>query len=126
MQKLFENMHVVEMPVDSTPMGQLWDHIETFCTGRVQGSRIEDMLLGKPWLNNGYHHFRIKDLMSYLDRVKFFEFKSNRITMAIKDKKGKHHFFNIRGKGVNCWAIPEVKMLTESLELPEQSDKSPF
>ena len=126
--KLLQEVNVVEVPQEITTVGQLMQHLEDFCTSRVQAKTADELLLGKPWLFDGRHYFRMKDFLAYLDRVKFREFKSNFIAMHLKvDLKAEPKFWNIRGKGVNTIGIPEFKnQQTEPLPTPEQSGKVPY
>lgn len=121
-QRLLADVTVVSVPKESTPVGILLLHLEEFCTSRVQGKTHDELLLGKPWTNNGYHYFRLKDFLAYLDRQKFNMMKLNQIAVHIQEIKGcEKKFFNIRGKGANCYMIPEFKKQTESFETPAQN-----
>ena len=60
---LLENLTVVEAPVDASPIGQLMEHIERFCNGRVQAKNRDELLLGKPWTDEGRHYFRVADFI---------------------------------------------------------------
>ena len=125
-RKLLENVNQIDVPADSSPTGQVMDHLETFCTQRAQGRTQDDLIVGKPWLHDGRHYFRLKDFMAYLDRVKFYDAKSNRVTMILRDNKATHHFFNVRKRGVNCWSIPEFVYKEEDMEAPPQVEDTPY
>lgn len=125
-RKLLESVNEIEVPIDSSPTGQVISYIEEFCTQRAQCRTQDDMLSGKPWLYNERHHFRLKDFMAFLDRNKFFEYKSNRVVSILKDIGATHHFFNVRGRGMNCWSVPEFKYDDKELELPAQTEDTPY
>ena len=128
-QRLLGECQVVEIPKDGTPQGQLLQHLEEFCTSRVQGKSHDELVLGKPWTNNGYHYFRMRDFIAYLDRQKFRDFKLNQIMFVLQqDAKLQHKFFNVKGKGVNCYMVPEFKnaVQTEPLETPDQESAVPM
>ena len=57
--------------------------------------------------------------MDYLHRNNFKEYQRNRLTSKLKQLDGEPYFFNIKGKGVNVWHIPEFQVQNESHELPE-------
>lgn len=116
---LFENLTIVEAPIDASPVGQLFEHIERFCTGRVQAKTRDELLLGKPWTDDGRHYFRVADLMSYLDRLHFREYRVHQVTAVLKGNEAEHHFFNCKGKGVNCWSIPEFEKHEENFDVPK-------
>ena len=115
---LLENLNVIEVPRESSPEGQLIEFLESFCTGRVQGKEFSDMLVGKPFLHDGKHYFRLRDFKAFLDRNKFFDCKTNKITATIRDAGGTHHFMNLKGKGVNCWSIPRFDFQKDKLTVP--------
>lgn len=126
---LFENLTVIDAPVDASPVGQLFEHIERFCTGRVQAKSRDELILGKPWTDEGKHFFRMADLMAYLDRMHFREYRVHQITAVLKANAAEHHFFNCKGKGVNCWSIPEFKQHEGDFEVSkdvEPVDDIPF
>lgn len=122
---LLETVTKIEIPVDSTPIGQLFQHLEAFCTSRVTAKNPDEILLGKPWLNSGLIYFRMQDLLKYFDRVRFYEFKLNEITMHLRSIKGAERAFKaIKGKGVNVWMIPDKTFTqqTESFDKIEQDE----
>ena len=51
------------------------------------------------------HYFRMNDLMAYLERHRIKTFRVHEVTALIKIQGAEHHFFSIRGKGVNCWSL---------------------
>jgi hypothetical protein len=123
-QALLENVNVIEAPKDASPQGLLVEYIEKFCTQRAQAKSRDEIILGKPYSEAGWHHFRMSDLLNYLERNKFRDFRQHQIANIIKTQcGGEHRFFNIKGKGVNCWAIPEV--LATNLDLPVPSEHKP-
>ena len=125
---LMENLTVIPAPVDASPVGQLFEHLERFCTGRVQARNKDELLLGKPWKENGRSYFRMSDFMAYLDRMHFREYKVNQVTAILKSNSAEHHFFNCKGKGVNCWSVPEFEQHTGDFEVPMEldDDGTPF
>jgi hypothetical protein len=126
-QKLLDKVIIIEAPADASPSGQLLEYLEKFCSSRAQAQSKDELLLGKPLTENNHHYFRMSDFMAYLERNHFREFKVNKITSIIKDQlKAEHHFFLLKGKGVNCWSIPEFKRQTESHDVPDFNDSQPY
>lgn len=124
--KLLEDCHVVEVPPEATERGLLIQHLEDFCVSRVQAKAAEEILLGKPWMENGRHHFRLMDFEKYLQRVNFKGLNRNFIVVYIRDQGGERLFMRIKGKGVNVWTVPEFKnKQTEAHETPREG-KAPF
>ena len=126
-QKLLDHVVVIEAPQDASPSGQLIEHLERFCTSRVQAQNRDEILLGKPWNSDKKHYFRMADFMAYLERNHFREFKVNKITSIFKEQlKAGHDFFLLKGKGVNVWSVPEFSQQTEGHDVPEFEDNMPF
>ena len=117
-QKLMAEIQVIDLPSDASTEGQLIEHLLTFCTSRLQGRQLEDMLLSRPALYNGRIYFRIKDFMLYLERKKFFEYKVHKVASIIRDFGGNHEFMNLKGTGINCWYINEPKLQDEKFAVP--------
>ena len=66
------------------------------------------------------------DLCAYLDRHNFRDYKVNKITSIIKQNGAEHSFFNIEGKGVNCWSMRGI-IAKKKPKLTETDDgKTPF
>lgn len=107
-QECLDQAILIEAPHEVGTEGAFLDLLEQFCTDRHAAQEKDEILLGKPWLNesNGTYSFRLSDIMSYLDRVKFKELKRNQVTAVIKKIGGSHSFLNLRGKGVNVWSVP--------------------
>jgi hypothetical protein len=104
--QLLENVTEVQIPPEATPRGQLWIHLEEFCTGRVQARTREELLLGKPWLYNGSYYFRLVDFMQYMERQKFKIALPN-LSVYFREWAMTRQFFNIQGKACNTFVIAE-------------------
>jgi len=131
MQKLMENVSVVEVSDDMSPAGQFMEQLERFCTGRVQAKTQDELLLGKPWLNGERHYFRISDLVAFLDRNRFKHDGVKWLFKVLRDNKGKADFFIVKmgdtkKKGFNVWSVPEFTYRTDKYSLPKQEEATPF
>jgi len=116
---LLENLTIVEAPADASPIGQLFEHLERFVTGRVQAKNRDELLLGKPFTDESKHYFRISDFMAYLDRMHFRDYKVHQVTSILKQNEAEHHFFNCKGKGVNCWSVPLFQKAQGDFDTPD-------
>jgi len=123
-QHLLSNVNIVEVPEDASAAGQFWEMVESFCTGRVQAQSREEILIGKPWSDEGRTYFRVNDLLAFLDRQHFRDFKVHQIYAILRDKGAKHHFFNVKGKGINAWSITEFNQQNEEFDSPNFGDDS--
>lgn len=122
-QKLLTEVVVIDMPAEATPQGQMLSHLESFCMSRVTAKTMDEILLGKPWINDHYIHFRLNDFLSYLTMKKYNLLTLNKIATYIRDIRGyKKDFLNIKGKGVNVYVLPVTtfETQTESFTTPPQ------
>ena len=125
-QNLIQNlmtsgMEVIEVSQDVTIEGQFMELLESFCTDMAQANTREEIILGKPYTEEGVTYFRIRDLKEYLVKHRFTELETNKIASKLRDMKAVHKFFNIKGKGVNVWSIPEFKYNDDDLDTIEFS-----
>ena len=107
-QSLMDNgMEIIEVSEDVTIEGQFMELLESFCTDMAQANTREEILLGKPYTEDGKTYFRIKDLKEYLVKHRFTDMETNRVASKLRDLKAQHKFFNIKGRGTNVWYIDE-------------------
>ena len=78
--------------------------------------------MGKRWHDNGMVYFRSADLMAYLDKKKFREFKPRQIWPILRAQGAKHQQVHTKGKCVQCWFLPEPEEQTEDHTVPERVD----
>jgi hypothetical protein len=121
-QNLIQNlmtsgMEVIEVSQDVTIEGQFMELLESFCTDMAQANTRDEIILGKPYTEDGKTYFRIRDLREYLVKHRFTELETNKIASKLRDMKAVHKFFNIKGKGVNVWSIPEFEYKEEDLDI---------
>lgn len=125
-QALLEKVTIIEAPPDASPEGQLLEYLERFCTSKAQAKARDELLLGKPWTENGFTYFRLSDFMSYLERNHFRLYTATQVSSIINQKGGGHKFFNLKGKGTNTWYFPEFAKQTEAHDVPPLEDKEHF
>jgi hypothetical protein len=123
-QELLESAMIVEVPEDSSPKGLLFNYLEKFCTSRMQAREQEGLLLGAPWTDEGFHYFRMVDLMSFLERSRFYDFKVHQVSSMIKEYGGEHKFLSLKGKGINVWKIPEFNKQNEDFKTPDYGESA--
>lgn len=115
--KCMENATKIEAPPEVGTTGIFMELLERFCTDKHRAATPEEMLLGKPWLNEseGRYYFRLRDLMEYLDRMKFKDLTRPQITNRIKKYRGDTAFMNLNGRGTNVWYIPEKQFKVQTM-----------
>jgi len=116
---LMSRVITVEAPKDSSNEGRLLDLLERFCTGSTSSTEVEDILRGKAIVNTSHTEFRINDLMEFLDRHRFKEFKLNEITAYLKNLGAEHSGKKIKGKFMNVWSIKNFSVQEEEFTQPK-------
>ena len=106
-------MEIIEVSEDVTIEGQFMELLESFCTDMAQANTRDEILLGKPYTEDGKTYFRIKDLKDYLAKHRFTDMQVNQIASKLRDLKAGHKFFNIKGRGTNVWYIDEFNYSDE-------------
>ena len=122
-QKLLQEVRVIEVPITASPKGMLLEYLETYCTSRAQARNKDELLLGKPWTDGGYHHININKFMEYLERQRFKDFKVHQVASFLRDRGGESIKYNLKGKGMAVWRIPEFNAQTEDFDTIEVSDQ---
>lgn len=125
-QILLESVTIIEAPADASPKGLFFEYVERFCTSRAQAREKDEILLGKPWTHKNNHYFRIADLMSYLERIRFKDYKVNKICSILQERGGKSVFFNLKGKGLHVWEIPAFIVQNEEFDTPDIENNEAF
>lgn len=122
-QERLTNVELVEAPKEASAEGRFMWHLEQFCVVAA-GARVrEEMLLGKPWTDNGYHYFRSEDLMRYLHQHHFRDITARKAWSLLRHRaQAKHVQFQIKGRCVQAWAIPEFPKQTEAFEVPKHAE----
>jgi hypothetical protein len=123
-QRALDSVTIIEAPPDASPEGQFWEYVEKFCTGRSQALSLKEITLCKPFTEGGRTYFRMCDLIDYLTRHKFTEYKAPKIASLLNAVNAKHHGKNLNGSFVNYWSLVEFPKGTEPLEVPAEIGES--
>lgn len=119
-EQALHSLTIIEAPKDASSDGQFWEMVEKFCTNRAQALNLSEITLGKPFTESKRTYFRMGDLLDFLARHKFGEFKTTKIASMLKDADAEHHFTKIKGRGINYWSIPAFEKQDEILDLPSE------
>jgi hypothetical protein len=113
------DMDLIPAPAEASPKGQFWEMLESFCTGRAQAMSRDELLLGKPWTNDGRTYFRQKDMRAYLRRQSFKGLDDNQIMKAVKDGGGTFGKWNVKGTTCHWWSVPAFVPQSEPHDIPK-------
>jgi hypothetical protein len=102
------NVNLIPAPPDASTPGRFQELLEDFCTDRARGEKKEDLLTGRPWLDEetGRHYFRLRDLDQFFRREGVRDMTRGQMTRHIRNLEGEPHFLNLKGKGVAAWWVP--------------------
>jgi hypothetical protein len=131
---LMSNATQLEAHPELTISGQFHDLLRTFCTSRIRAMEPEELLMGKPWTENGRTMFKIAGLMEFLHNRRFTHYTPAEVQEQIKklndnrDCNG-HHAITKEDGGrttVRVWWVPEYEEEEMSLAPKEYKDDIPF
>jgi hypothetical protein len=110
----------IAVPDDATREGQFWLHLARFCTSRVRGKSLDEILMGKPYTDakEGRTYFVSADLFQYLAQHRFAGATEKEVFRFLRHRDVEHHFKVIKGKGVNFWSVPAFPEQTEEHSVP--------
>jgi len=123
LQKLSDEGTEVEVAEDNSAMGQMFEHLEIFLTGPKVTEDKDLILTGRVFIDVDKYHFRMKDFMEHLGRVRFNEFKTHSIAAMFRKQGMTAKAFKVKGKCVNCW-MTEVESIQGKLDVPEDMEQA--
>lgn len=122
LQKCLESAVMVEAPHEVSTAGVFLGLLEQFCTDRHRAQELDEISLGKPWLDEetDRYYFRLADLMNHLESSRFREMTRAQVAARLRDLGGDSAFFNLRGRGLNVWWVAgsALQRQTESHSVP--------
>jgi len=124
-ERLMHNLIKIPVSDDGSLAGQFEAHLQEFCTDRAQALNRDELLLRKPWTEDGITWFRLKDLQDYLTRNKFTYFNTGQLVQALRNLKGKSDKYNLKGRTVRVWGVPAYQQQDSAFDIKE-IDSAPF
>jgi hypothetical protein len=109
---------IIKTPEDATKRGQFLTHLQRFCTGRVRGSSLDELLLGKPFTSEGRTYFCSTDLFQYLTQHRFTGATEREMYHWLRDYGVTAHNKNVKGKFLRYWSVPAFPEQTEDHDVP--------
>ena len=120
-QERLERATVEDVPTDATDEGHLMIYLQRYCTGQAQARSQDEMLMNKPYTDTSARRtfFTSADFMRFLEQQKVRGVGPKDLFRWIRKLDGhKHHFLNLKGRGLNCWSIPSFPEQTEPFTVP--------
>jgi hypothetical protein len=109
----------IDAPSEVGRAGHFYELLTEFLTNRHRGTQREDLLVGRPIIEDERYYFRLQDLMRFLENSNFHVYSRAQIVTRIKRLGGDQHFFNIKGKGTNTFYIPATMEQMPEIDTPE-------
>lgn len=124
MKEKCENAEEQEAPSDAGNKGQLINFLEDFCTGFAQAQTRDEMILGKPWVDEKEKrvYFRSGDFQKFLQQQRFVGFDGRKLWNALRTVGAQHHQFFEKGKNIQCWSVPVFAEQNENFNVPKVKD----
>lgn len=129
MNHLLSTAQIIEMPDDSSVIGQLWFHLEKFCTGRAQCDQFDELQVSdKPYTDQelGLTYFKLTDFIAYLDRRRFKSFSPQKLAAHLRDRGARSERKKIKGKDISLWCIPQFEVASPQLSTPGFNEQVDF
>jgi hypothetical protein len=124
-QQKLADVELIEAPKEASPEGRFLWHLEQFCVTTANARVREELLLGKPWTDDGRHYFRSEDLMRYLNQHHFRDITARKAWSLLRQQAdATHKQFQLKGRCIQVWAVPEFARQTETFE--PHVDKTEF
>lgn len=117
------NAEIIEAPPDASPEGQLWMYLEEYCTGRAQARSRDELLQNKPWTEEGRVYFNAPHFKNFLEQNRI-RITSQKMWAWLRKSGAEHHFFNIKGRGINCWSVPAFSEQSEDFDIPSIEEEA--
>lgn len=108
LREMVEMEQIVDAPEDTSVTGRFTDLLEEFTTHLQQAFDRDEMLMGRPWVNEdeGKVHFRMKDLEAHLKRNNFTLLSAPRIAQRLRDLGGEPITLSLKGRATRLWRMP--------------------
>ncbi len=118
-QQAIETATPLEVPEDATSDGQLWDYLTRFCTSRVAGKELDELLMGRPYTDATRSYFVASDFVAYLVQHRFPNRINERLLyLSLRDRELQHHRTELKGKTLAYWSVPAFKAQSEEHAIP--------
>lgn len=113
-------LEIIEVPFDATKEGQFWVHVQRFCTSKVRGRSLDELLMGKPYSDkDGRTYFCAADLFQYMAQHKFNGVTEKDVFKWMRKRGVEHHEKVLKGKFMNYWSLPSFPEQTEPHDVPK-------
>ena len=124
--ELHQEVHELEVPDDSSASGQLFNLMTDFMASKATDIRNE-VIVGRAWVDKeGHHHFRMQDLLEFVQRRGFTAMNLNQIAAILRNVyELESTQLKIQGNVVRVWKTTDVSKVTGAPRIEGRSFKKP-
>ncbi len=115
-QKIVHEAADVQAPRDAGPEGRLINMLEDFCTNHAEAKARDELLLGRPYTEEGRTMFKGAAFLRYLDQHHFRDMKERAVWAVLRRNGGEHATIKLKGKTLTCWSVPEFARQDEDFD----------
>lgn len=108
LREMVEMEQIVDAPEDTSITGRFTDLLEEFTTHLQQAMDRDEILLGRPWINDEESkvYFRMKDVEAHLKRNNFTGLTAPRMAQRLRDLGGEPISLSLKGRATRLWRMP--------------------
>jgi len=117
----------VDVDPELTHAGQFESLLEEYCTSRIRAMSREEVKMGKPWTEDGWHYFKISGLEDFLRKRDFTHYNRAQMQERIRELSGASEpkecitWLRVRREDggastVRVWRVPEFDRTELKLE----------
>lgn len=128
-EAMAKQVEIIEVSADVGQRGEFHELLETYLTNRQRGLKEEDLLSGRPWLDevSGRYYFVLSRLHRFLEREGLKGWTKPQLVTRIQEiaqTEECHEKRDIKGKNVNLHWIPAgAVQATPSISPPTVKEK---
>jgi hypothetical protein len=97
-------------PPEASSSGELEDYLRQFCTVYAQAETREEILTGKPFIEDGVVYFRSQDFKKYLESQHFRALNGPKLYAHLRDVGLEDKQIRIGVQNYRVWTIPAYEL----------------
>ncbi len=112
----------LEVPDEAKLAGQVIEQLGNFCTSRVAGRSLDELLMHKPFTDDGRSYFVVADFIAYLVQHRFStRIDERQAYLLLRDHDLQHHRSTLKGKEIGYWSVRAFQAQTEEHAVPRRA-----
>ncbi len=125
-RSLQQNVTTHIMPKEIRKEGRFEALLHQFLDDQGAALVIDEVNMGKAFFEKGKAFFKMDALQTFLEKKRFKDFSTTRMTAAIRQMHGDHVRRPVNGKTTFMWWIPYTQKEEKSFAVPNLEEKTEF